>query len=347
MTANNKEPPYRPSWIDRFNDGVEKLPLRAWIFHAVFAIVLLLVQILFLWLDGGLHAVELLPVIIFNSVATPFGFAVVHVLDNQAVTAVNSLRPTLDATEQEFDDYKYRLSTMPFLAPLIAGLAVTAITLVTPLVTTEPIRYAALEQLPIFAVVYHIIDKSSAFLVGVFLYHTLRQLRLVNSINSKHVRINLFHLGPVQAFSRLTASTALGFVVFVYAWMLINPELLADPLLFGLAMLFTLLALVVFVWPLWGVHGLIETEKARALHEIDLRFEAVFSKLNQRIHDDAYAGTETLNATIASLEIQHKRMSAIPTWPWRSETARFAVTAIALPLILTILQFLVARALDW
>ena len=83
------------------------------------------------------------------------------------------------------------------------------------------------------------------------------------------------------------------------------------------------------------------------LHEIDLFFESVFSEFNRRIQDDDYAATERLNGTIASLEIQRKRIAAIPTWPWRPETARFALGAIALPLILTILQLVVAQLLDW
>ena len=340
MTANNKELPYKPSWIDRFNNWVEKLPVRAWIFYVVLAILLILVHMLFLWLDGGLHAEELLPVIIFNSVATPFLLALIHLLDNQAVTAVNSMRPMLNTTESEFEHYEYRLSNMPFLTPLIAGLTLTVITILTPLVSIEPVRYAALEQLPVFKVVFHIIDKSSAFLAGVFIYHTIRQLRLVNGINLNHVRINLFHLKPLQSFSRLTASTAVGFVVFVYLWMFINPDLLADPLLLGIMVALTILAVSIFVLPLWGVHRLMEMEKERALHEINLHFEAVFSKFNQRFEQDDFSTIERLNGTISSLEIQHKRVSAIPTWPWKSETSRLVLTAIALPLMLMILNTL-------
>ena len=71
MTANNSERPYKPSWIDRFTDWVERLPVRSWIFYLGIGTALILVQILFLWLDGGLTAQELLPVIIFNGLATP------------------------------------------------------------------------------------------------------------------------------------------------------------------------------------------------------------------------------------------------------------------------------------
>lgn len=346
MTANSKERPYKPSWIDRFTDWVEGQPVNAWILYVVFGIVLILVQMLFLWLDGGLQAEELLPVIIFNGLATPFLLAQIHLLDNQAATAVYSMKPMLEITEREFENYEYRLTHMPILRPLAAGLVIMVSTILIPLVSTAPVRYAALEQLPIFTVVFQIVDKSSALLFGVVIYHTFRQLRLVNSINSNHIRINLFHLRPLHAFSRFTASTALGLLAFLYVWILINPDLLADPVLLAYSMMLTIMAAAIFVWPLWGIHVLLERQKEEALDEINLRSLDLFTKLNQSIDENDYAATERLNGTIASLEIQHKRISDVPTWPWRSETARLAITAIAFPLLLMILQYFALQALN-
>lgn len=339
--------PYRPSWFDRFTGWVDGLPVPAWVFYVVFGIALTLVQVLVLWLDGGLHAVELVAVIIFNGLAPPYLLALIHLLDNQAMTAVNVIKPMLDATEQEFGHYECRLANMPLLAPLIAGLAMTIFTIVMELVSGAPIRYAALEQLPVFAVVFHIIDKSSAYLAGVFIYHTIRQLRLVNGIHSGHVRINLFDLKPLQAFSKLTASTALGLLAFVYPWVLINPELLADPVILGIVAMFTVLAAFVFIWPLYGMHRCIEGEKERVLHDIGLRFETVFSKLNQRLREDDYSDIEPLSSAISSLEMQQAKVKAIPTWPWRPETARVVLTAIPLPLVLQAVRSLVEQVLGW
>jgi hypothetical protein len=128
--------------------------------------------------------------------------------------------------------------------------------------------------------------------------------------------------------------------------MLINPELLANPVSLGIAGAYSILSIGIFIWPQWGVHRLMELEKAKALREINQRLEALFAKFNQLIDDGDYAATEKLNGTIASLEIQHKRVSAIPTWPWSPETARIALTAIALPLMLMILQYFVLQALN-
>lgn len=337
--------PYKPSWIDEFTRRVEDLSLRAWIFYVVFGVALILIQILFLWLDGGLQDQELLPVIIFNGFAVPFLLALIHLLDNQAMTAVNAMRPILDMSEGELDNYEYRLASMPFLPPLVVGVILMMVTILAPLVAIEPFRYAVLEGRPLLGVVFHIIDKSSAFLMGVFLYHTVRQLRLVSAINLNHLRINLFHLGPLQGFSRLTATTAVGIMAFVYLWMFINPELLTDPVNLGLAALFMLFAVSLFVWPLYGVHRLMVIEKDKILRNLDERFEEVFSEFNQHFQEEDYAQLDRLNGIITSLDIQHRRMESIPTWPWNSETARFVFTAIALPLVLMVIGFIVERAL--
>ena len=79
------------------------------------------------------------------------------------------------------------------------------------------------------------------------------------------------------------------------------------------------------------------------LHDIDLRFESVFSKFDQSILEEDYSAIERLNWTISSLEIRYKKIKAIPTWPWKPETARLVVTAVAIPLILTILRFLIEQ----
>ena len=342
--TNSIRLPYKPSWIDRFTNWIGKLPIHPLTIYFSLGFVLILVQIVFLWLEDGLYAEVLLPVIIFNGLAIPFLLALIHFLDNQAVTALKSMKSALEITEEEFYNYEYQLSNMPTIPWLISGLAMMFITILIERISVTPIRYTALEQLPIFAVVYHIIDKSSAFLFGVFIYHTIRQLRLVNTINTNYIRINLFYLEPSQSFSKLTASTAVGLVVGIYGWMLINPDLLTNLLFLGFAVSITILAIVVFVWPLLGVHRLMESEKDKMLHKINLRFESVFLKFDQPFNEDDDSSLEKIYWTISSLEIQHKRINSIPTWPWKPETARLVLTAVAIPLILAVLRFLVEQA---
>jgi hypothetical protein len=116
----------------------------------------------------------------------------------------------------------------------------------------------------------------------------------------------------------------------------------------GLAgtVVFTILAVAVFAWPLAGAHRLMEGEKERMLHDLNLQFGAVFAMFNQRVHDGDYAAMEPLNATIASLEIQHNKIKAIATWPWRPETLRSVLGVIALPPVLSAVQLVVERILS-
>jgi hypothetical protein len=337
---------FKPSWIDCFEDWVGRLPLRPWIFYAVFGITLILVQILFLWLDGGSYTSGLLPVIVFNGLAVPYLLALLRLLDNQALSALENMKSVLDLSQEEFETYKFRIANMPFVAPLLAGLAMTVFVILLPLVASEPLRYAALDQLSFFTIVYQIIDLSSAFLFGVVLYHTIRQLRLVYAINSSYIQVNIFQLRPVQAFSRLTASTAMGLVIFFYGWIFLNPELLADPAILVVSSLFTALAVLIFVWPLWGLHSLMVSEKEQALQEIEQQFEVLFNKFNHYVMTEDYDAMQELGSVIMSLEIQHNKVNAMPTWPWRSETARIVLTAVALPVLLMIVQFFVQQAID-
>lgn len=338
--------PFPPSGIDGLNRRLQQLGPRPWVAYLVFAATLILVQVLVLWLEDGLGAVELLPVIVFNSAFTPFLLALIALLDRQGQAALQAMQPVLTTAPAEFDQYAYRLAHMPRFRPLAAGLVVLGLVILMEGLWTVPVSYAALARLPVFNLVFQITDKSSAFLFGVFIYHTIRQLRLVNAIHAQHLRINLFHLGPARAFSRLTAATAVGLLVGVYAWMLINPELLADPGILGFAALITLLAALVFAWPLYGLHRRLADEKERALRAIDQRFEAALAQFNAGFDQQDYAALESQNAMIASLEIQHRRIKSIPTWPWDPETARFVLTAIALPLFLAALRFFVDLAID-
>jgi hypothetical protein len=347
MTVKEQGKPYTPSWVDRFTAWVEKLPMPWWLFYVSLGFGLILIQVLFLWVDGGQVAAGLLlPIIIFNAVLNPFALALIYVLDHQAVVALDTMKPSLRMIEQEFSGFRYRLANMPAGPALITGLLLMVFAILMERLWVEPVRFAALETLPLFSIVFHIIDKIPAFLLGVLTYHTVRQLHLVNTINSNYVRISLFNLRPSQSFSKLTASTAVGLMVGIYGWMLINPDLLGDPVSLGFVGLFTLLGVGVFVWPMWGIHRLIDSEKAKALSEIDQDFEQVFTKFNQLLQDKDYTMSEGLNGTMAGLVTMRRRISEIPTWPWRAETARFALSAIVIPMVLAILQFIVLRLLD-
>jgi hypothetical protein len=322
-----------------------KRPGGVWGFYTGLAIGLIIVQMLFLWFEADGLQTDLVPIIVFNSFFTPFLPALIYHLDRQAMSAMVTLSPGLELDGSELRLWKYRLTNMPAIGTLLVGIGMTVFVITMENVSAVPIRYSALKQLPTFSVVFHIIDKSSAFLFGVVIYHTLRQLRLVSKLNSDYIRIDLLNLGPWRAFSNLTASTAVGLLVGVYTFLIINPDLLEDPLGYGFLLLMTFLAVMVFVWPLYGIHRRMRSAKEKELHAINLRFQALFLRFNDLLEKDDIPGVEQLTGPISSLEIQYKKIEAIPTWPWRPEAIRSVVTAIALPVLLMVIQLFVERVL--
>ena len=155
-----------------FNHWVDGLPVNLWVFHFLFAILLILVHALFLWLEDSLLTSEIFPIIIFNSLAVPYLLLLIFLLDREATNALQTMRPVLVMSQEEVASYGYKLSTMPFLAPLAAGTLVMVSTILLPSVTISPFRYAVLNQLPIFSIVFHILDKRLCFSIrGICLSH--------------------------------------------------------------------------------------------------------------------------------------------------------------------------------
>lgn len=93
--ARAEAPPYPASLIDRFNSWVETLPLKPSIFYLGLGLGLVLIQVVILWLERGLQATEILPIIVFNGLLTPFVLALIRFLDQRAMRAVRSMRPSL------------------------------------------------------------------------------------------------------------------------------------------------------------------------------------------------------------------------------------------------------------
>jgi hypothetical protein len=107
----------------------------------------------------------------------------------------------------------------------------------------------------------------------------------------------------------------------------------------------TLVALAVFVWPLWGVHRLLEAEKGEQMTAVEQRLKAAVATLYQRVDSGELAEMDQVEKTIASLKTTRDIVDARPTWPWQPSTLRGLATAILLPIVLWLLQELLQRLL--
>jgi hypothetical protein len=265
-------------------------------------------------------------------------------LDREAEGALEALRPALEADEVTLSGLRYKLVTLPavptLLACLIAGMANV---LINEGLGT-PAGFDEVADFPVSRAMVYGMYVLTWSVWGGFVYHTIHQLGVINLIYSRYTLVNLFRLGPLYSFSRVTMLTAVSLTVPTYVWLAVIGGLL-DPIAMGITVPIAILAVVAFVWPLTGINRLLSNEQGRLLEEASARFEAAITELHRRVDSGNLKHMDELHKAIASLEIEQETLSRIPTWPWQPETVRLLITALALPLGLWVIQIVLQRFL--
>jgi hypothetical protein len=329
-------------------DWVERLPGPSWASYFAFSALLFLAGIIVLWTEGALPVGKLYPLHVFMSLVFGYLPALLQTLDRRAGAALAKMRPLLEVSEEEYKDLRYRLTTLPAWPALLVGLIVFVLPILTDQVARAMGQPDAFADLGVSSASYwfvYVLYRLLWWLFGTFLYHTWHQLWQINRVFVEYTRVNVFRLGPLYAFSNVTALTAVGLLLPPYGFVLLTPGQLADPVTLAYMLPITGLALVAFIWPLLGIHRLLSEEKARLLDENSLHLEAAIIRLRQRAESGALEDLGNLNTALSTLESERALLSAIATWPWQTETVRLLFTALGLPLGLWIAQYVLQRVL--
>jgi len=178
----------------------------------------------------------------------------------------------------------------------------------------------------------------------IVLYHTIRQLGLVSRVYTQHTNVNIFDSGPLYGLSRVAAMTTIAFLfidfsylTFAANWQFDNPVV---ALTVGVSMV---VALVTFVWPLFGAHRLLQQEKARWKGEVARQMQVVARELHHRVNTNDMQGMDTLKDALDGLIAERGVLDKVPTWPWDPETVRVVVTALLLPVVLWVVTRVLER----
>ncbi|NIS80050.1 MAG: hypothetical protein GTO14_07545 [Anaerolineales bacterium] len=345
VKSEGKTYPYRPSWLDRFENWVERLPGRSWMYYLALGLALAFLLTAIQWRDGSYPVGTIDAFHVWYALFASYFLALLRYLDGTAEAALLKARPALNASEAEYTELRYRLTTSPArptLLSTLAGVALAALML-PPIQPLLPVLGLSTSPLSIVAA-----NGMFFLFMGVaaaFVYHTMHQLRTVSHIYSTKVSVDLFDLQPLYAFSGLTSRTAVGLIILNSLWFAAAPDLLSQQVGIGFGLFYTLLAVVIFVWPLLGIHRRLVREKQRMLRESSQRFAAAIADLHGRVDAGELQGMGELHHTMTSLELERSALARIPTWPWQPETVRGLVTALFLPAIILVIQFVLERAL--
>jgi len=359
-------PPYSPSWYDRVAKWIDRLPGPSWLAYLLLGAAGMLVLAGVQILAGAYHPGKYLVLHLFLGSQFAYLLGLMRLLDVSAAAALDTFRPVLDLPRRSreahaerassLEELRYRLTTLPPLPTLWASLAGVLLGVVIPLLVfrmpgttayslTAAFVWGRFSTLPGAMTAFLIQLAFSEAVAGVFIYHSIHQLREISRVYLTFARLNLYRLQPLYAFSVPAAITSGGLILYNYTWFAAGPEFLAQPISIVLGIFFAVASAVIFAWPLLGIHRRLVAEKRKALAESARRFEAAVGELHQRVDKKAMTKMDDLNKTLASLELERAALQRIPTWPWDPGTPRGLAVTLVLPLVIWLIQYILQQVL--
>lgn len=337
--------PYPPSWFDMYKQWVERLPFPVWSFYLGLAVLLVALEHGVHWYAGNLAFGSLSLYHMWYVLQSIYLLGGLHYLDRYAGAAFDTYRPALQVDPAHADALRYQLTTLParpaFLVAFLSALTAPIWLALTP-VTYAPLYLASS---PLVLVVNGILFLFSWWLGGFAVYHSVHQLRAVSRAYAPLSKINLFQLRPLYALSGVTARTTIGFVLYITAWSIVLPDTTNDPGSLAMAIPLLTLAMITFLSPLMEIHRRLMDEKENVLRESSVRLTNALANFHRSVDSGATEQALQDKNLVAAIEYEYSLINKIPTWPWQPETLRILITALLLPIVLFVIQFIIQRLL--
>lgn len=339
--------PYAPSWLDILYDWIERLPGPSILTYVAMIVPSIALTNSALWLSDLLPLGKIEPVQAAWAVATVAILAAPHRLRQIAGAAFDTFRPALGTGVSDPERARYELTVMP--ARWILGLTGFSF-VITPLYyVADPVASGIVGHTPIGLVPRLVSEALTSTILLAILYQAVRQIRTVSRLHEAAEGVDPFRPSPLYAFSRLTAQVGFVLIGFNSLGLVLNPVMFDSAA--GLALYlpwllaFTLVAVVVFVFPLLGMHRRLGAVKDRLQEAADGRMRDLIGELNEAIDARATDRVEALDRTISALRHERELLARLPTWPWSGGTIRGFGSALLLPLAVFLLQRLLAPLL--
>jgi hypothetical protein len=275
--------------------------------------------------------------------------AMIHYLDSVARHSLKSFRPALIGDDADFARLEYRLTTMPARSTLLATIGGLILGVPIALVIADD-RTRSLTKL-LDSVPSTVLNVTLLAIIwtmmGVFAFHTARQLYLVSRIYSTACHVDLFRRGPLYAFSGLAARTAFALAILPYAGIITRPAVTENVAIVWAAISVNIAGLLIFVWPLLGMHRLMEAEKKRLLDENGQEMKAAIADTHRRLDAGDLSEMVNLKNALDNLVSEQMVITKISTWPWQAGTVGVLASALFLPVILWIVERVLERLMGF
>ena len=162
------------------------------------------------------------------------------------------------------------------------------------------------------------------------------------------VHPDLFLRHPLFAFSGLSSYIAICFAAQTYIFWLAFPTALANPVAYGFILVIAMpVALAYFFIPLAGMHQRMVAEKERLRSDTGRRIKETREQFHKHLEAMDLASMDAMNKALSSLVLEEEYIRKIRTWPWDPSTLNAVLTAVFLPILLFIVERLLAKTLGW
>lgn len=335
----------RDGVVDRLVDLPDRLrgPAAAWLVALLVAIVV--AAQLPAWLVGETAIGTVEPYVFLPAAIAVFFVGLIRTLRRMARSAFEDFQPALGDASDDLARLGWELARIPDRQGLIAAGA--AILIAAAAGTSEGAFSSAATLPPVGTATAWTLWLIAIAILAVAVLYTLRQLRWVSRLYEMATSVDLFDTGPLNALSRLTATSGIGILLVALLLLFGSDESFgADPggrwfpLTFGLVLI--LLASALFVLPLRGMHERLVAEKNRLLGESTRRMKHTLALIHGRVEANDFSQADELQKTLTSLLAERDVLAKLPTWPWSPGILRGFAAAAVLPVLL----WLVIRLLE-
>lgn len=346
MSTENQtlKAPYPPSRLHTFYDWLDRSRLPGWLFYLLLLALPGAVQHLLAWQSGAL------PWGTFNA---PLGFSTIwlvevlilgHWIHHRAAKVFERYQPALQMSSEEYAQAQYRFGTFPRRGSALAFLLGLAVGAATGYAQWQVHASDISFFLPGLRIGEWALSNGIIFLIAL---QVIRQIRLMDGFFQNNLHVDMFNLTPLYAFSRYMA--VVGVATFIIAYV---TSLAFDPVAFRSSMValqntaWVIAILGIFYFSLRRLNRRLREEKDRLELDANQRLKMMFERLQARVDGERYQEAIEFQSLLASLKIEKEIIHALPTWPWRPGLFSALVSALLLPLALSVIQLLLSRLLN-
>ncbi len=203
---------YRPSWVNVVAAWVDRRPGPAWLAYMGLMAAGIALQLLAAAVEPAIQQAGAIQATYYGALPVAV-LGLIHLLYRSSTRALQVLRPVLTLTDADVVDVTYQL----VVVPTRPALAITAVSIViTPLgYVMDPVGSGAASLSPVGLVLRWGSESLVTALFLILIFHTFRQLRLIDRLHASIGDVDLFNPGPLCAMPRVTSTTAAGLVVLL------------------------------------------------------------------------------------------------------------------------------------